>query len=158
MFDAPNIFSVAFKLKATIPATLLPLIVAWYVKNFVYVPSVSSLLLLRISLHFFDYSCLSPMCLSSPNRSNSKACRHIMPYSAPLCKALHYSKTGVPWQIKSTRILMFSPPKKPYFAVICRVLPLSKMYKVLLQCHMTLNFSTYLGISRQNKANRYTHS
>ena len=51
---------------------------------------------------------------------------------------------------------MFSPPKKPYFAVICRVMPLSKMYKVLLQCHVTLIFSTYLGISWQNKANRYT--
>ena len=71
-----------------------------------------------------------------------------------VCKA----KKVMPWQMKSTRILMFSPPKKLYFAVICRVLPLSKMYKVLLRCHMTLNFSTYLGISRQNKANRYTHS
>jgi hypothetical protein len=64
----------------------------------------------------------------------------------------------LPWQMKSTRILMFFPPKKPYFAVICRVMPLSKMYKVLLQCHVTLIFSTYLGISWQNKANRYTHS
>ena len=50
------------------------------------------------------------------------------------------------------------PPKKPYFAVICRVLPLSKMYKVLLQCQATLIFRTYLGISWQYKANRYTHS
>ena len=59
----------------------------------------------------------------------------------------------VPWQIKSTRILMFFPPKKPYFAVICRVLPLSKMYKVLLQCQATLIFRTYLDISWQYKAN-----
>ena len=64
----------------------------------------------------------------------------------------------VPWQIKSTRILMFFPPKKPYFAVICRVLPLSKMYKVLLQCQATLIFRTYLDISWQYKANWYTHS
>ena len=47
------------------------------------------------------------MCLSSPNRSNSKAFRHIMPYSAPLCKGMIYSKTGVPWQIK--RIIIKSP-------------------------------------------------
>lgn len=64
----------------------------------------------------------------------------------------------LPWQIKSTRILMFFSPKKAYFAVICRVLPLSKMYKVLLQCQATLIFRTYLDISWQYKANRYTHS
>ena len=67
--------------------------------------SVSSQLLLRISPNFFDYSSLSPMCLSSRNRSICKAFRHIMPYSAPLCKVLHYSKTGVPWQMKSTSII-----------------------------------------------------
>lgn len=58
----------------------------------------------------------------------------------------------LPWQIKSTRILMFFPPKKPYFAVICRVMPLSKMYKVLLQCHVTLilvHILAYHGKIRQ---------
>ena len=77
--------------------------------------------------------------------------------SAYLSHSWRYSQI-LPWQMKSTRILMFFPPKKPYFATFCRVMPLSKMYKVLLQCHMTLIFRTYLGKSWQNKANRYTHS
>ena len=77
---------------------------------------LSSLLLLRISPNFFDYSGSTPMCLSSLNRSNPKAFRHIMPYSAPLCKALHYSKTGLPWQMKSTLIIIF-------FLLKCLVLP-----------------------------------
>ena len=68
---------------------------------------LSSLLLLRISPNFFDYSGSTPMSLSSLNRSNSKAFRHIMPYSAPLCKVLHYSKTGVPWQMNNTLIIRF---------------------------------------------------
>ncbi len=29
-----------------------------------------------------------------------------MPYSAPLCKALHYSKTGVPWQMNNIFIIV----------------------------------------------------
>ena len=69
--------------------------------------SVSSLLLLRISPNFSPYYASSPMCLSSRNRSIYKAFRHIMPYSAPLCKALHYSKTGLPWQMNNTRIIYF---------------------------------------------------
>ena len=80
-------------------------IVTLYVKSFVCVPSLSSQLLLRIFPNFFDYFGSSPMCLSSPNRSNSKAFRHIMPYSAPLCKGMIYSKTGLPWQMNSTFIL-----------------------------------------------------
>lgn len=84
-----------------------------------------------------------------------------IPFSFPKSldfKPLQTKVRILPWQIKSTRILMFFPPKKPYFAVICRVLPLSKMYKVLLQCQATLIFRTYLDISWQYKANRYTHS
>nr|DAX08675.1 MAG TPA: hypothetical protein [Bacteriophage sp.] len=46
------------------------------------------------------------MCLSSLNRSNSKAFRHILPCVAPLYKALHYSKTGVPWQTNKTFIIV----------------------------------------------------
>ena len=68
---------------------------------------LSSLLLLRISPNFFNYFGSSPMCLSSLNRSISKAFRHIMPYSAPLCKVLHYSKTGVPWQTNKILIFFF---------------------------------------------------
>lgn len=40
------------------------------------------------------------------NRSNSKAFRPIMPYSAPVCEGIHYHKTGVPWQMKSTFIIV----------------------------------------------------
>lgn len=69
------------------------------------------------------------MSLSSRNRSNSKAFRHILPRVAPVCEGMYYHKTGVPWQMKSTRILMFFPPKKPYFAVICRNLPCFATFK-----------------------------
>lgn len=84
-------------------------IVTLYVKSFVCVPSLSSQLLLRISPNFFDYFGSSPMCLSSRNRSICKAFRHIMPYSAPLCKVLHYSKTGVPWQTNKILIFLIFP-------------------------------------------------
>lgn len=67
---------------------------------------VSSPLLLKNPPNTFAFIPLPPMSLSSLNRSNSNAFRHIMPYSAPLCKALHYSKTGVPWQINNTFIKM----------------------------------------------------
>nr|DAZ09383.1 MAG TPA: hypothetical protein [Caudoviricetes sp.] len=30
-----------------------------------------------------------------------------MPYSAPVCKGMHYSKTGVPWQMNKTLIIRF---------------------------------------------------
>lgn len=74
---------------------------------------LSSLLLLRISPNFFNYFGSSPMCLSSRKRSICKAFRHIMPYSAPLCKVLHYSKTGVPWQTKSIFIIVLFLLKLP---------------------------------------------
>lgn len=59
------------------------------------------------------------MCLSSLNRSNPKAFRHIMPYSAPLCKALHYSKTGLPWQMKRTFIIVLFLLNLPGNALFC---------------------------------------
>ena len=124
----------------------------------IHIQPLSSPLLLRNHPNTSALIPIPPMSLSSRNRSNSKAFCLILPCIAPVCEGMHYHKAGLPWQIKSTRILMFFPPKKPYFAAICRVMPLSKMYKVLLQCHVTLIFSTYLGISWQNKANRYTHS
>ena len=74
-------------------------------KTFIYVPSVSSPLLLKNSPNPFAFIPLPAMSLSSLNRSNSNAFCHIMPYSAPVCKALHYSKTGVPWQMKSIFII-----------------------------------------------------
>ena len=66
----------------------------------------SSPLLLRISPHTFAFIPLPAMCLSSRNRSNSKAFRHILPCIAPVCEGMHYHKTGVPWQIKSTFIII----------------------------------------------------
>ena len=68
--------------------------------------SLSSSLLLRISPHTFAFIPILPMCLSSLNRSIYAVSRHILPCVAPLCKALHYSKTGVPWQMNSTRMLI----------------------------------------------------
>lgn len=47
------------------------------------------------------------MSLSSRNRSNSKAFRHILPRVAPVCEGMHYHKTGVPWQIKSIFNIVF---------------------------------------------------
>ena len=61
---------------------------------------LSSLLLLRNSSNTFAFTPLPTMSLSSLNRSNSMAFRHIMPYSAPVCEGMHYHKTGVPWQMK----------------------------------------------------------
>ena len=85
---------------------MLPTIVAFYVQSFVCVPSLSSPLLLRISPHTFAFIPIPSMCLSSRNRSNSKAFRHILPCIAPVCEGMHYHKTGVPWQMKSTFIIV----------------------------------------------------
>ena len=79
-------------------------------------PSLSSQLLLRNSPNFFDYSGLSPMCLSSRNRSIYKDFRHILPYYAQVYKGMIYSKTGVPWQMNKTFIIIF-------FLLKCLVLP-----------------------------------
>ena len=72
---------------------------------FIHLPSLSSPLLLRISPKTFAFIPILHMCLSSLNRSIYAVSRHILPCVAPLCKALHYSKTGVPWQMNSTFIL-----------------------------------------------------
>lgn len=65
----------------------------------------SSLLLLRNPPNTFAFIPLPAMCLSSRNRSNSKAFRHILPCIATVCEGMHYHKTGVPWQTKSTLII-----------------------------------------------------
>lgn len=86
---------------------------------YVHLPSVSIPLLLRISPKTFVFILILPMCLSSPNRSIHAVFRHFLPCVAPLCKALHYSKTRVPWQIKSTLIIVLIYsfcPKMPCFA------------------------------------------
>jgi len=81
--------------------------VALSVQTLVYLPSLSSRLLLRNIPNFSHYSSLSAMSLSSLNRSNSKAFRHILPRVAPVCEGMHYHKTGVSWQMKSTFIIVF---------------------------------------------------
>ena len=79
---------------------------AFYVQNFIYVPALSSPLLLRNYPNTFAFIPVPPISLSSWNRSNSQAFRHIMPCVAPVCEGMHYHKTGVPWQIKSTFIII----------------------------------------------------
>lgn len=102
MFDASNIFSVALKLKAIIPVVSLPTIVAFYIQSFVYVSSLSSPLLLRISPQTFVFIPIPPIGLSSRNRSIFNTFRHVLPCIIPVCKGMHYHKTGVPWQMNST--------------------------------------------------------
>ena len=71
--------------------------------------SLSSSLLLRISPYTFAFIPILPMSLSSLNRSIYAVSRHILPYVAPLCKVLHYSKTRVPWQLNNTFIISIFP-------------------------------------------------
>ena len=97
--------------KATILVILLPKIVAFNV----HMSSISSLLLPRISPHTFAFILISSMCLSSRNRSIYAVFRHLMPHSAPLCKSLHHSRTGVPWQMKNIFIIVL-----PRNALICK--------------------------------------
>lgn len=86
------------------------------VQTLVYLPSLSSRLLLRNIPNFSHYSGLSAMSLSSLNRSNSKAFRRILPCVAPVCEGMHYHKTGVPWQINKILFMPFSFPEMPYSA------------------------------------------
>ena len=95
---------------------------AFYVQSFIYVPSLSSPLLLRISPHTFAFIQILPMCLSSRNRSIFNTFRHILPRVAPICEGMHYHKTGVPWQMNSTRIINFSWSEMPCNAEFCKVL------------------------------------
>ena len=84
-------------------------------KFFTFTNFLSSPLLLRISPNTFAFIPISPMSLSSRNRSNSNTFCHIMPYSAPVCESMHYHKTGVPWQMKSTFIIVIYPHLIIYF-------------------------------------------
>ena len=72
----------------------------------IHIHSLSSRLLLRNSPHMFAFIPVLSMRLSSRNRSNSRTFRHILLYIAPVCKGIHYHKTGVPWQMKSTFIIV----------------------------------------------------
>lgn len=64
----------------------------------IHIPSLSSPLLLRNYPNTFAFIPLVVICLSSLNRSNSKAFCPILPCIAPVCESMHYHKTGVPWQ------------------------------------------------------------
>ena len=105
--------------KATI-WQLLARIVAFSIQSLVYLPSLSSPLLLRISPHTFAFIPIPSMSLSSRNRSNSKAFRHILPRVAPVCEGMHYHKTGVPWQTKSTFIIILFLLVLPRNALFCK--------------------------------------
>ena len=80
---------------------------------------LSSPLLLRISPHTFAFIPIPPMSLSSRNRSIFNTFRHILPRIAPVCEGMHYHKTRVPWQMKSTLIIIFSYLKMPCNAEFC---------------------------------------
>ena len=82
--------------------SLLPTIVAFII----HIQPLSSPLLLRIAPNTFAFIPIQPMSLSSRNRSNSKAFRHILPRVAPVCEGMHYHKTGVPWQMNNTFIIV----------------------------------------------------
>ena len=105
--------------KATI-WQLLARIVAFSIQSLVYLPSLCSQLLLRNMPIFFLYSASSALCLSSRNHSISKAFRHILPCVAPVCEGMHYHKTGVPWQTKSTFIIILFLLVLPRNALFCK--------------------------------------
>ena len=68
------------------------------------------------------FICLHPLSGSTPssrNRSIHVGLRHILPCVASLCKTLHYSKTRVPWQIKSTFIIVLFLLVLPEDALFC---------------------------------------
>lgn len=73
----------------------------------IHIPSLSSPLLLRNYPNTFAFIPLVVICLSSLNRSNSKAFCPILPCIAPVCESMHYHKTGVPWQMKSIFNIVF---------------------------------------------------
>ena len=110
------------------------------VQSLVYLPSLSSQLLLRNMPNFSRYSSSPPMCLSSRNSSNYKGLCHIMPCVAQVCKGMIYSKTGVPWQMNKTLIINFSCsecPVLPCFALIYRLFRASYFY--FLKLHFLQN-------------------
>ncbi len=118
MFDAINILSVAYKLKSHNPSNTPTNDCGFFIN----ISSLSSPLLLRIFPHTFAFIPIPGMTLSSLNRSIYAVSRLISPYSVQVCEGMNYSKTGVPWQIKSILIIDFSYLEMPYFAPFCKVL------------------------------------
>ena len=83
-------------------SNFLPKIVAFII----HIQPLSSPLLLKNPPNTFAFIPLPAMSLSSRNRSNSKAFCIILPCVAPFCEGMHYHKTGVPWQMNSTFIIV----------------------------------------------------
>lgn len=99
---------------------------------YIFLLLLSNPLLLRISPNTFAFIPIPPMSLSSLNRSNSKAFRHILPRVAPVCEGMHYHKTRVPWQMNNTLIINFSYHKKPRNAVFWSILPTCFFFSLLV--------------------------
>ena len=88
--------------------------------SIIHIHPLSSPLLLRNYPNTFAFIPIPPMSLSSRNRSNSKSFRHILPHVAPVCEGMHYHKTGVPWQMKSTFIIVLFLLNLPRNALFCK--------------------------------------
>ena len=87
----------------------------------IHIHPLSSPLLLRLSPHTFAFIPIPSISLSSRNRSNYNDFRHIMPCVAPVCEGMHYHKTGVPWQMKSTFIIILFLLVLSRNALFCKV-------------------------------------
>ena len=72
-----------------------------------------------ISPNTFGYITVSSMYLSSLNRSICQCFRHIIPCSAPLCAIVHSFPTDLPWQMKSTFIIVLFLLVLPRNALFC---------------------------------------
>nr|DAF24224.1 MAG TPA: hypothetical protein [Caudoviricetes sp.] len=72
-----------------------------------------------ISPNTFGYITVSSMYLSSLNRSIYQCFRHIIPCSAPLCAIVHSFPTDLPWQMKSTFIIVLFLLVLPRNALFC---------------------------------------
>ena len=117
----------------------------FYVQHFVCVPSLSSQLLLRISPHILAFIPIPPMSLSSRSRSIFNTFRYILPCVAPVCDGMHYHKTGVPWQINNTFIIVL------FLLVLTRNALFCKGFRGLIN----VCFCWHLGKIRQDKACYY---
>ena len=80
----------------------------------------SSPLLLGNPPNTFAFIPLPATSLSSLNRSNSNAFCHILPCVAPVCEGMHYHKTGVPWQMNNTFIIVLFLLDLPRNALFCK--------------------------------------
>ena len=100
------------------------------------------------------------MSLSSPNRSIFNTFRHIMPYSAPFCKGLIYSKTGVSWQMNSTFIIISIPlhkAEKRWYELVFRSISISFRSKGVSMWHLHDTTSKHLFLLTLQYVNVFRH-